>query len=188
MGGTGFPTLMFLNSDGAPILTHSGPRTVSAFDDSLENVDAFRALMAKAAAGDARAATTVLIQQLQLGWFDLEEAQARVAKLTKVNPRQEKILDQLLIETEVRSIAEAAQNNRKKRQEAGKHFHAMWEAKRIPVSEGQLFSFWMMIADYAEHEYDEKLFKSAVDGFRRSLDGNRYRRYLEALEARLKKL
>lgn len=185
-GGTGFPTLMFLDAEGRILQTHSGPRTVKGFEDSLESVQAFLDLVARAEGGDAGAATDVLIRQLELEWFDFEEARTRAEALEKVGSKQRKILDQLLVETEVRSLAAEAGDDPAKRQAAGEHFLAMWKDERVPTNEAQLYPFWFLMADHAEAIGDRKLFKKIFEEAEDALKRNaRYARVLKKLEGRL---
>lgn len=185
-GGTGFPTLMFLDAEGRRLMRHMGPRTTKGFEGSLEEVQEFQALMAKAEAGDAKAATELLIRQLQLEWFDFEEAQERAAALEKVSKKQQEEITQLLIDTEVRVLAKAAGKDPAERRKAGEHFFAMWEADRVPATEAQLYPYWFMMADFAEDKGDKKLFKKIVGEADDALKRNsRYRRVLKGLEMRL---
>ena len=184
-GGTGFPTLMFLDAEGR-ILARDVPRSVKGFEDTFEGVQAFAALLRKAEAGDAGAQVEVLVRQLEMEWFDFEDARARVAALEKVGSKEQKLLDQLLVDTEVRSVVSDAGEDSAKRQRAGAHFLAMWEEKRVPEGEGELYAFWSLIADHAEAEGDKKLFKRVVDAFDDTLKNTRYGRGLSQLEERLK--
>jgi len=177
---------MFLDAGGRRLMKHAGPRTAKGFEDSLSRVQEFQALMAKAEAGDAKAATELLIRQLRLEWFDFEEAEERAAALEKVSSKQKKELAQLLVDTEVRSLAAAAGMDPVKRRAAGEHFLAMWKDKRLPAADAQLYSFWFLMADYAEDQGDKKLFKKIVGESEDALKSNsRYRRALKGLEMRL---
>jgi hypothetical protein len=178
---------MFLDADGRKLMKHIGPRTPQGFEDTLERVQVFQDLTAKAEAGDAQAATELLILQLQLEWFEFEEAQMRAEALEEVSKEQGQEIAQLLVDTEVRSLAMAAGRDEVKRREAGEHFLAMWQDERIPATDAQLYSFWSLMADYAEGERDKKLFKKIVGECDDSLGRNqRYKRALKQLEERLK--
>ena len=186
-GGTAFPTVMYLDAEGRRIMRHSGPRTVGGFEDSFEEVRDFLKLVEKAEGGDAKAATEAFIRQLELEWFEIEEARTRRAALEKVSSKQEKRIAQLLIDTEVRTVARGAGRDAAARQAAGKHFREMLEEKQVPENPSQLYSFWTMIADHAEAQKDRKLFKKAVAYYDKTLgDDHRYRRTLKMLEERLK--
>ncbi|MHC5210431.1 MAG: hypothetical protein ACYTG2_06930 [Planctomycetota bacterium] len=185
MGGTGFPTLMFLDADGRRILKHAGPRTVKGFEKSLEEVQDFLDLAKKAEAGDDKAATAVLLRQLELGWWGLDEARERRDALKTVSSKQKKEFEQLLIDTEVRSLAAAVEED-EAHIAAGKHFAAMWAEKRIPRADAERSSFWWAIAAYAEHEGDKKTFKRVIGEYDDLVDDNsRYRNQLLNLEERL---
>ncbi len=185
-GGTGFPTLMFLDAKGRKLMKHGGPRTADGFDESLVQVQEFQTLEKKAEAGDAKAATELLIRKLRLEWFDFAEAKTQIEALAKVSSKQEKMITQLLVDTEVRSLTSAAGKDDAKRLEAGARFLEMWEGKALPASDAQLFSFWTILADYAEDKRDKKLFKKVVGEFEDALKNSRYGRALKGLESRLK--
>ena len=177
---------MFLDADGRKLMKHAGPRTPKGFEDSLDEAQEFRDLIQKAEAGDAKAATEAFIRQLRLEWFGFEEAEERAATLQKVSSKQKKKIAQLLVDTEVRSSATAAGRDEVKRREAGEHFLAMWKDKRLPADEAQIYSFWSMMADFAEHSRDKKLFKKIVAEFKDAIPGDsRYRMALKSLEERL---
>jgi len=180
---------MFLDAEGRPLLRFSGPRTPGAFEDALAEVQAFQALEKKAEAGDAKAAAEVLIRQLQLEWFALEEARRRVAALEKVSSKQKKELEQLLVDIEVRGLAKAAGANPDKRREAGEHFFGMWQDERVPATEAELASFWLLMADFAEGTRDKKLFKKIVRELDDALPNTAQKhRTVEDLERRLESL
>jgi len=194
MGGTGFPTLMFLNSDGKQI-TKPGSRSVKAYDESLVEVQDFMDLVKRAEAGDDKVASEVLIQQLELDWFDLEQAQTRRDALKRVSSKQKRLLEQLLIDTEIRSKIDVVNSLEEEDDQkiahlvAGKHFMEMWDDKRLPHSDAKRYSFWWAIAAHAEQERDKKTLKKVVKEFDKLVDDNyRYRTYLKRLEKRLKDL
>lgn len=184
-GGTGFPTLMYLDAEGRVLARHAGQRSVKGFEESLEGVQEFAALLREAESGDPGAQVEVLIRQLQMEWFDFEDARARVAALPKVDSKEKKVLDQLLVDTEVRSVVRNAGEDTERRLAGGAHFLAMWEEKRVPEGESELYAFWSLIADHAEAERDKKLFKRVVDAFDDTLKNTRYGQVLERFEERL---
>lgn len=186
MGGTGFPTLMFLDAEGRRLLKHDGPRTIGGFEDALTKVQEFLALEKKAAGGDAAAATDVFLRKLRLGWLELEEARKLAGELEKVTPKQRAELDQLLVDLEVRDLAQGAKA-RDARLLAGERFAAMWEDKQVPEGESELYSFWTLMADHAEAVKDKKLFKKIVSAFEDTLPKTAaHRSSLKELEGRLK--
>ena len=189
-GGTGFPTLMFLDDQGRKLMKHSGARTPDGFADSLEEANDFLALIRKVEGGDKRQAGAVFIRQLENEWFGHEEALQRYEELGKVKSKEKKRIEALLVDSEVRSrVADAGKDDRK-RLEAGAHFVKMWKAKRTPSDARTSYQFWAFIADHAEAKGDKKLFKSAIGGFEDSPAGknSRYRRFQKELEKRLKSL
>lgn len=190
-GGTGFPTLMFLDAKGRKLAVHRGPRTPGGFEKSLEGeVSEFKELIDDVEGGNTRKAGELFLRQLALEWFTFEEAQKRYEELGKVSSKEKKAIEALLVDTEIRTHAKAAGRDEEKRRAAGAHFAEMWDAKRLPTGEARQYEFWSMIADHAEAKGDKKLFKNALKQFKKSSAGKnpRYRRVLERLEERLDNL
>lgn len=188
-GGRGFPTLAFLDAEGRKLMEYSGPRTTKGFEQALEEVQEFLDLEARAAAGEAKAATELLIRQLALQWFDFEEAKAKVEALTEVSSKQRKLLDQLLIDTEVRGLADSHGDSRSKRVEAGKRFLELFEAKQLPAGYNELYAFWTFLADYAEDQGDKRLFKKVIKAYDDTLpNGASKNKAVKELERRLENM
>ena len=189
-GGTGFPTLMFLDDQGRKLLKHTGARTVEGFSASLESADEFLSQIRKFESGDQSLAAPVFIRQLENGWFGYDEAVKRYKELRKLKSKDKKQIEALLVDTEVRTIVTDAGRDERKRLEAGAHFVEMWKDKRTPSTAQVAYPFWALIADHAEAKGDKRLFKRAIAGFEDSPAGKspRYRRFGESLKKRLKKL
>ena len=186
MGGTGFPTLMFQNAEGKKLLTHRGPRSTKGFEDSLKKVQTYQELKAQAEQGDSKAAVQALIYEINLQWYDFEEATKRVQALEKVSKAQERELEQLLINTEVRSLAdtrdEAAQLK------AGQHFAAMYKDKRLPSTDSELFSFWDLMGAHAAATGDKRLLSKIIKEVDRMPSSSRQRKAMKKLEQRKDRL
>ena len=189
-GGTGFPTLMFLDDQGRKLLKHTGARTTEGFSASLENAAEFLSQIRKFESGDRRLAAPVFIRQLENGWFGYDEAVKRYEELGKLKSKDRKRIKALLVDTEVRTMVADAGKDERKRLAAGAHFVEMWKDKRTPSTAQVAYPFWALIADHAEAKGDKRLFKRAIAGFEDSPAGKspRYRRFGESLKKRLKKL
>jgi hypothetical protein len=177
---------MFLDAEGRKLMKYNGPRSAKSFDKALAEVQEFQDLVKKVEGGDTKAATELLIRQLRLEWFGFEEAKMQVEALEKVTSKESKILAQLLVNAEVKSLADGAEGNLTKRRAAGEHFVAMWNEKRVPDNDEQLYSFWSLAADFAEREGDKKLFKKIYEECKDALQRNpMYAGAVKGLEQRL---
>lgn len=146
----------------------------------------FVELQRKAADGDAKAATDLLIRQLELGWHDIDEARKRAEALTKVSSSQRKQLDQLLVDTEVRCLAEDAGEDRAKRLAAGARFEELWKDKHMPSTNDGRYAFWMLLAEHAEKQKDKKLMSRVIQAFDETLPNTAGKRSaIRNLEERL---
>ncbi|MBC8328862.1 MAG: hypothetical protein ISR76_10020 [Planctomycetes bacterium] len=159
-GGTGFPTLMFLDPDGRKIM-RSG-RSQAEFEKGRDEAQEFLELVAKADAGDVKAQIPVFLKQLEFGWFTVEEARAKLAGFEKVSKKDLKAIEVLLVETEVRGLAKQAGRDLDKRREAGARCAEMWGDKQVPEDMDCMIQFWALIADHAEAKGDKKLMKKVV--------------------------
>lgn len=185
-GGTGFPTLMFLDAEGRRLLTHRGPRSAKGFQDSLKRVQNYLRIKAEAEEGDSKAQALALIQEINLQWYDFEEATKRVRALKKVSKAQERELEQLLINTEVRTLAAKPGDSAKL--QAGERFAAMLEDKRIPSNESELFTFWGLMGLHAEASGDKRLLAKILKEVDRMPSSSRQRRALKELQQRKDRL
>lgn len=188
-GGTGFPTLMFLDAEGRPLSDRSIPRSVKGFEQALERVQEFQALSEKAEAGDTTAAAQVLTRQLEWGWFPIDEAKRRVEALGKLPAKQKKELDQLLVDLEVKDVLSGVGRDSASRIAAGERFAAMWKDDHVPGGAQEQWSYWLMMADYAESTRDARLFKRIVRAFDDGLPASDQKREaLKSLESRQKSI
>lgn len=178
---------MFLDADGNKLMKHTGPRTVAGFRESLETIAEFQELTKKAADGDEKAATELFIRQLKLGWFSLDEAREHFGKLKKVSSKQKKAIEIAIAELEVQTLTKEAGDKLAERVKAGARFHAMYKDKMVPEEWSTQYSFWLLMADYAEDARDKKLFKKIVGEFEDAMPSSTSsRKALKSLESRLK--
>ncbi len=202
-GGTGFPTLMFLDPEGNKLLKLSGRRTVKAFEEQLGNTEDYMGLVRKVRDGDNSLAGRLLIKQIELDMLSYSEVQKRVESLNKIYAKElkkgggstmrarieaeKKHLAGLLIDVKVRSLVTKAGRDDKKHVDAGKQFLEMWKKEgRVPKGDAERYEFWRHIAHYADVERDKQLFTEVVGEFRKSLGQDRnYSRMLGLLERRL---
>ena len=185
-GFPGFPSMAFLDGEGRMLAPYTGPRTIKGFEQGLKELKPFLDLQERAAKGDAAAATELLIRQLEMKWFDYDEAKRRVEALGKVSSKHKKALDQLLLDTEVRQLAKDAGDDRTKRLAAGARCAELFDEKMLPGTIDERASFWLLIADHAEAKGDKRLMKKVIAGFDDTLPNSvKKRNTVRALEERL---
>ncbi len=80
-GGTGFPTLVFMDPDGNVIARHLGPRSVEGFTKTAEEARKNLDLKRKAEAGDPKAQVEWFLTELRMGAFDPKAARSRLNEL-----------------------------------------------------------------------------------------------------------
>lgn len=186
-GGTGYPTVMFLDAAGKKLMVHEGPRTVAGFEASLAKLLELQEQIRLAEAGDDKAKVEAFVLQLELGWLDFEEARAKLAELPKLSKKQAKEIEQLMTDAEVRALVKGAGKDAVKRAEAGQRCVAMWEEKMLPADLGLLIDFWSLAADHAEAQKDKKLFKKIIDAAKDTVRKDpRGQQLVQSLERRAK--
>jgi hypothetical protein len=82
-----------------------------------------------------------------------------------VSSSQRKYLGQLMVDIEVRSLAEEAGEDRAKRLAAGARFEEIWKDKQMPSTNDGRYAFWMLLADHAERAQDTKLMSKVIKAF-----------------------
>ena len=203
MGGTGFPTLMFLDPDGRKILKYQGPRKVQGFEEELSKIDDYMVLVKKVKDGNTALAGRLLIRQIEMDMLSYEEVEERMRSLEKIYAKElgkdagsttrariqaeRKRLGEIIVDLEVRSMVLKAGKNDKKHLEAGRHFLDMWKKEdRLPTGEAAQYEFWRHVAHYADVEGDKALFQEVVEQYRKHLGKSRsYARMLTLLQNRL---
>ena len=203
MGGTGFPTLMFLDPAGRKLLKYQGPRNVRGFEETLGNIDDYMVLVKKVQDGNTALAGRLLIRQIEMGMLSYEEVEERIKALEKIYAEElgkdssstnrariqaeRKRLAEMKVDLEVRSIVTDAGRDDKKHLDAGRYFLDMWKKEqRLPSGEEAQYEFWRHLAHYADVERDKALFQEVVEQYRIHLGKSRnYSRMLVLLQRRL---
>jgi len=182
---------MFLDAQGRKLMKHRGARTTKGFEKSLEESQDFLAQIRKVENGDKRNAGKVFIRQLELHWFSFDEATKRYAELGKVSSKDKKLIEPMLIDTEIRVLAKEAGKDDEKQLAAGAHFAQMWKDKRLPSAASEEYAFWSFIMSFAESKGDKRLFKKALGKYEKSdavKQSSRMRAAIHDMKDRLKAL
>jgi hypothetical protein len=161
-GGSMFPFLAFLDTDGKVLALPRG-RTVEVFRATLEgDVAAFRELKAKAATGDPDARRALFAKRVALRHFeDFDAAREELAELEGLSDEERAELTQALVDQEfnlilgsVRSEADAA--------DAGERCLPMYRAGRIPAGSLACY-YWFFLATQAVRASDAERLREAID-------------------------
>jgi hypothetical protein len=182
-GGTGFPTVMFMDETGTPLARPSA-RSVKAFNETFEVLDGWRTLKTKFESGDQSVAGDLLVAELNLGQIDFPEAALRRQALQGLSRREARDLDELLAASESGHILKTS----RELQEAGPKLLEMKEAERIPTGKAGE-QFFRTILQYASAMGDAKLFqKNLVDMKRRYTRDRTLRDYFKSQDIELARL
>lgn len=161
-GGTGFPTLLFLDAEGK-ILAKQGERTVAGFERTLKNLQALDALAAKAAAGDVDAQADLLIAKCELGAFATKaDADKAIAAAGKLDEKKARVLQGHLTQLEINELV-AASRKPGSNVDLGATFAGWLAQGKVPA--GDTMSFYSAILTHAEKQRDAALFKKALEGY-----------------------
>ena len=181
-GGTGFPTLVWMDETGA-VLVKQGGRTVDAFNTTFEVLDGWRTMKAKFAAGDESVAGDLLVAELNLGRIDFPEAARRRQSLQGLNRREARDLDELLAASESEHILKTS----RELAEAGPKLLEMKEAERIPTGKAGE-QFFRSILQYASAMGNAKLFQENLRDMKRSYRDRTLRDYFKRQDIELGRL
>lgn len=178
-GGTGFPTLLFLDADGA-ILAHQGERSVAAFERTASALQELRSLEAKVAAGDTSAAPGIVLAKLELGAYTTRAAaEAALAAAGKLDEAAAKRAEGLLLKLEFAEIVAAARKPGAK-VDLGATCAEWLRAGKIPA--GDTATFYTSIMTFAEKQRDAALFATARDANRKARGNDERFRVIFATE------
>jgi hypothetical protein len=189
-GGTGFPYLVFMDSDGNVLAKHEGQRGTAEFDKTFEEkVKAFLELKKKAEGGDAPAKLELFEKQLALRHFKADEARKKMAELGELPADKKDKFNAQILSIEIADVFATVTRDKATRIAAGKKLVEFKKAGRIPSGEREVQSFWILIMDHAEAEKDAALFEEALKAMRDKFGANtRMAKFFEEKEAILAKL
>jgi len=193
-GGTGFPTLMVLDSTGEMLAKHAGARNVEALVKTVESKEVAKAmaeaakLRKKAADGDIGAQAILLARRMLTGGMSITEAKEAAAKLEKASGKAKKELDQAFVYLEYKEVLDQTKGMSDQAIVAGGKFLTMAKAKRVPDTK-RAASFWKFILAYTASKGDVANFDQALKMYEAQLaevhgkGSQAYRVYLNQAEA-----
>jgi hypothetical protein len=187
-GGTGFPTLMFLDAKGE-ILGKPGGRDVAAFDKTLGALMAIKDLEKRIAAGEKNLDDDLFMAQLAMGKFktaaEIKEKAKSFKKLTK---EQKATIAKAVVGKRVEAAMNSMERGPDAQIKVGKKFKAIYDEGLFP--EGDMEGpFWGLLMEYAESEKDGETMAVALENVKRIFGKQEWATALiEEKEASLKKI
>ena len=196
-GGTGFPTVFFLDESGELLVKHAGERTIAGFSGTLSSVEAYSKAKKRVAAGEESAAADLLFAEMQLGKIRLEAAKARGGKL-ELDAKQKRLFRGLLASLEFDAAVKASRPSFKRGmtreeylklyQDGMKKRHAtvveMVVNGRIPVG-ARASSFWVAAAQAGDVTGAPDLARRAIKEANKLEVTGAAKRFLDRIEAKL---
>ena len=153
---------MFLDADGE-ILAQPPARSVASFEATLEKIERWRALSAKARKGDRKAAAEAFLTELALGRLGLEEARARLKELS-LTQEQRQQAETWLVEIEVADAMQKARRDQGALRRAQERFFELQAEGKAPPEDGNpvnTYYFWSGVAEIASERGQDDLAKKA---------------------------
>jgi hypothetical protein len=188
-GGTGFPTLAFMDADGNVLAKHEGQRSVAAFESSAAKAKEFLDLKAKAEAGDRAARIELLKKQIDYRHFGAHEAKKRVDAIADLDEAARKEFADRIVTLKVYEILSTVTRDTPTRVAAGKRYNEMRLAGEIPSGDREFQYFWTFLLEYAESVPDVKLFEEGVAAVEARWGTNaRYRSWIDQVKAKMAEL
>ncbi|MHC4379959.1 MAG: hypothetical protein ACYSU1_02575 [Planctomycetota bacterium] len=161
IGGTGFPTIKFMDAEGS-VLGEPGGRDVAAFDETLGTLMELAELEKRIEAGEEGLEDDLFMAKLRMGAYSFEDAKANAAKFKELTAEEKKEVAQILVNLEIESIMSGI-DSQEAAEAATQTFLAWLEKGKIPTGDA-LGNFWGMIMEHAEAKKDVKLFTKALKG------------------------
>jgi len=187
-GGSGFPYLAFLDSEGRVSAKHQGPRSADGFGATAQKARDFLALKKKAET-DKAAAIEFFFQAAEISHFTAAEARERGKTLADLTDEQKKRVDQILLALEVQEIAGGVNwQDKKSMADAGGKFLELKKAGRIPAGDREMQSFWICIMEHAYAQKNAALFEEGFSALKEKFGSRMNKKFQEEREKQLAEL
>ncbi len=174
-GGTGFPTLLFLDADGNKLAKVAGAdRNVEGFRKTEGQIARLLKLRDAAASGKEGTDVDLLLLELEMGLTSFTSAQEARAGLDapkkKRSSFEEKVakIDNLLLNLEINEIRRSAGRDPEKRKGVEITLYEFAKDGRIPASYSS--SFWFPVMEGAKRMGDATIFAVGMKLFREQYD------------------
>lgn len=189
-GFSGFPSLAALDENGDIIAKLTTSRDVEGFKTMMASGAKFMEVRAKTEK-TLDDEVFLLKHDVEMGNAKLADAKDRIAKLDGLSDEQQKEIDGLLTDLEIK---DALGNPRSREEmEAIKaaqtpKFVEMLNAGREPTSDDTYGPFFSFILEYAEKQADADLFEKALNKLRAKFDNPRNANFFKAKDEVLAKM
>ena len=162
------------------VLAKPTDRSVASFQACLDALNDLPEIEKRVAAGDAAAATELLLAENALGRVDEAEFKTRAAALTAVTAEQKVLIEQIQVDNEIWRLITQERDSAK--QAAG--LLALLDAGKRPSKAPRYAqNFWSTLARWAQSQGDAALLRRCVTGMREDLgDNENMVRYADSLE------
>ena len=155
-GGTGFPTLAFLDADGDLLVKYSGARDVDGFSATGEKVRAYLELATHAQQGEQGADLDLFVAGITLGKFKLANARTKARAFQDLSAEQTKRLQGALLNLELIEGYRASYRDKEAAVRLGAQWFAMAKDDRLPTDPVAERYFWTLIERYGVSQGDIK--------------------------------
>lgn len=195
-GFTGFPTLAFLDTNGALTAKHAGSRVIPELNKTAKKSTTYMTLRSKANAGDKAAKQHLFVADLELGRYDFASGSLKLAVLRKqMSDSLQNKAAQLLIDTQYKELRSRLSKELLAgldRQEYTRRYQAMnvdfYQAGQLP-SGSTAMSILMGVMRSGFQNKDEALLSGALQEFKtRAATQANYARYVGRYEDMLTQL
>ncbi len=186
-GFGGFPSLAFMDAEGE-VLASPADRSVDGFNKTLNSVEAYLELKAKADSGDKSVANALFVAEVQLGKVEFAEAKTRYAALNGLSAEERKLIDQELLNMEVADVIGRVQSRQITSEEATATLAELAKADRVPTGM-YAPTFWSVVLQHADQNKDVVLFERSLAAMKELFAGqSQFEEALAQMEKRLKEL
>ncbi len=184
MGGSGFPTMAYLDADGQLLQQLDFPATLEGCERTWKELEAWQALRAEVEAGkaDAQKQRELFDLELKMGNRPYAEMVQRRDAL-QLDDAARKATEQPLVDLQFTEILRATP--REQMAAAGAKFLAMFRQQQIP-SAAKETPYWQAMFAFATEQRDVALFEELMTWLRANRGSDqRFGRYLKLLEVQL---
>jgi hypothetical protein len=161
-GGSGFPHLVFMDSEGNVLAVHEEARTPEAFSKTGEKAKSFVSLKEKAEKGDAGTKIDFVLVQLSLGHLSAEEAEKRIKAAGTPTPEQQAKFDGEKVNADVLGTVKGIRSEEQAKAAGKKFYEAQKAGKAGPTAEPAMQPYYILMMDAADGAKDVETFEAAL--------------------------
>ncbi|MFN0207906.1 MAG: hypothetical protein ACKVS6_16485 [Planctomycetota bacterium] len=160
--GMGYPTILYLDSDGDVVYRHQAIRTIEGFESSAKEAQEFSRLRKGAETGDPDAKLAFIIKQYDSNLIRPEELAPKIKDFTNLSPDSQRQLDELKFELELNDLYRKSNGKPELLAEAAQQILAMYDTKKIPQREKAKDFYYGVLSNYARAKKDITVFEIVI--------------------------